>query len=54
LYKKAGRDGYLIASPGKDGLFQGWQQKGEYPRNEYGQDIIFSGGRFVYGPEAEK
>jgi len=54
LYKKTGPDSYLVASPGKDGLFQGWQQKGEYPRNQYGQDLIFADGTFIYGPEAEK
>ncbi|MCX6564963.1 MAG: type II secretion system protein GspG [Candidatus Aminicenantes bacterium] len=54
LYKKTGSDGYLIASSGKDGLFQGWQQKGEYPRDQYDQDIIFANGIFIYGPEAEK
>lgn len=50
LYKKAGTAGYLIASPGKDGLFQGWDQKGEYPAGQFDEDLILSAGIFVYGP----
>jgi len=50
LYKKTGTDGYLIASPGKDGVFKGWDQKGEYPAGQFDEDIIFYAGIFVYGP----
>jgi len=54
LYRKTGTDSYLIASAGKDGVFQGWRQKGEYPRNQFDQDIIFGNGSFVFGPAPEK
>jgi len=50
LYKKLGPETYAIASPGKDGVFQGWDQKGEYPAGQYDQDIIFSAGQFIYSP----
>ncbi len=50
LYKKTGNDGYLIASPGKDGVFKGWDQKGEYPADRFDEDIVVSSGNVVYGP----
>ncbi|MBN1939707.1 MAG: type II secretion system protein GspG [Candidatus Aminicenantes bacterium] len=50
LYKKTGPDTYLIASPGKDGEFNGWNQKGEYPPGQFDEDIIVSGWETVYGP----
>jgi hypothetical protein len=55
LYKKTGKGTYMIASPGKDGTFLGWEQKGSDPQPpapDYDQDIIFANGQFVFGPEA--
>ncbi len=51
LYVKSGTDGFKIASPGKDGIFLGWQQQGAYPAGQAEQDIIFANGQFVYGPD---
>jgi type II secretory pathway pseudopilin PulG len=47
------QDTYFIASPGKDGVFNGWEQNGFYPVNSadgINNDIIFSNGNFVYAP----
>jgi len=44
---------YSIASSGRDGTFEGYDQKGVYVVNSiqgFGKDIIFSAGLFVYGP----
>lgn len=57
LYKHGtgkNKDIYFIASPGKDGIFNGWDQTGFYTissPNDYNNDIIYSNGVFVYGPE---
>ena len=48
------QDVYYIASPGRDGVFNGWDQKGFYPiktMKDFDNDIIFANGAFVYGPE---
>lgn len=42
---------FYIASSGKDGDFEGWEQSGRYIIAEfkhYNKDIIFSNGGFVY------
>jgi len=51
LYKRVGRDACLIASPGKDGIFRGWEQKGSFSGELFDQDLIISSGQFVFGPE---
>ena len=51
FYKKVGEDSFLIASPGKDGVFKGWDQRGAYPAEQYDQDIIIGEGRFLFGPK---
>jgi type II secretory pathway pseudopilin PulG len=48
------KDSYFIGSPGKDGIFQGWQQIGFYIAagvNDFNNDIIISDATFVYGPK---
>jgi type II secretory pathway pseudopilin PulG len=48
---------YSIASPGKDGIFEGWDQSGYYrtmSKNDFNKDIIFSNGEFIYYPEKNK
>ncbi len=40
---------FLIASPGSDGIFEGFDQEGFY-LDLTGKDIIFTAGAFVYGP----
>ncbi|MCP4221115.1 MAG: hypothetical protein GY765_41180, partial [bacterium] len=45
------KETYFIASAGRDGIFKGWEQKGEYETKspeDYSQDIIYSNGRFIY------
>ncbi|MEN8154953.1 MAG: type II secretion system protein GspG [Acidobacteriota bacterium] len=45
---------YSIASPGKDGIFEGWEQSGYYKvfnKNDFNRDIILSNGKFVYYPD---
>lgn len=45
---------YSIASPGKDGIFEGWEQSGYYKiisKNDFNKDIILSNGEFIYYPE---
>lgn len=47
------KENYAIASPGKDGIFNGWNQQGFYPGNTpdaINNDIIFVNGSLVYGP----
>jgi hypothetical protein len=49
-------DVYFIASPGKDGIFNGWEQTGVYvvsTQAEFGNDIILSNGNFVYAPKVK-
>lgn len=52
LYKVTGEkeDIYFVASPGSDGIFAGFDQKGKYTELK-GQDIIYSCGMLAYGPE---
>ncbi len=48
------RDIYSIGSSGRDGNFLGFNQSGTYITNsleDFGNDIIFSTGIFVYGPK---
>ena len=40
---------FLIASPGSDGIFEGFDQEGFY-LDLSGKDIIFAAGAFVYAP----
>ena len=47
------KDEYAVASPGRDGVFDGWEQTGSYIVTQMGQfdyDIIISNGTFTYGP----
>lgn len=47
-------DIYSIASGGRDGVFAGWSQSGDYIMNsisDFNFDIIFSNGIFTYGPK---
>ncbi len=47
---------YCIASGGKDGHFEGWEQNGYYVVKEvhgFGHDIILCNGSFVYGPKVK-
>ncbi len=42
---------FYIASSGKDGKFEGWEQKGRYnitELNHYNMDVIYSNGSFLY------
>lgn len=50
------RDIYSVCSPGRDGVFAGFDQEGAYITNaldDFGEDIIFSLGIFVYGPRVK-
>ncbi len=50
------RDIYSICSPGKGGVFSGFLQEGVYITNsleDFGNDIIYSIGIFVYGPKVQ-
>lgn len=47
------KDEYAVASHGKDGVFNGWEQTGSYivtQMEQFGYDIIISNGIFTYGP----
>jgi type II secretory pathway pseudopilin PulG len=47
------KDEYAVASPGKDGVFNGWEQTGSYTvtqTEQFGYDIIISNGIFTFGP----
>ena len=44
---------YAIGTGGKDGVFNGWEQKGTYyvsSLHDFESDIIFSNGNFTYSP----
>lgn len=44
---------YAVASPGKDGIFNGWEQRGEYLMAgdlDFNNDIIIADMTFVFGP----
>ncbi len=46
---------YWVASPGSDGKFEGFAQKGTWHMaKEKGQDIILYNGKIIYGPELPK
>ena len=50
------QDVYSIASPGRNAIFNGWEQSGYYiitHIDDFGNDIIFSNGTFTYGPRVE-
>lgn len=50
------QDVYSIASPGRDGIFKGWEQSGEYivmEMKDFDNDIIFCNGVFTYAPKVE-
>lgn len=50
------KDTYSIASPGKDGVFNGWEQTGFYivtTIEEFGNDFIFTNGNFTYSPKVK-
>lgn len=51
FYKADGKD-YWIGSGGSDGQFKGFDQQGTWDsKNDGGRDIVFSNGKFVYGPD---
>ena len=50
LYRKLGPDSYELASPGRDGVFGGWGQKGTYTDGMFDNDLIVSSGTVVFGP----
>ncbi len=57
FYKRdqASPDIYSIGSPGKDSVFDGFEQTGSYrvtKMSDFNKDIIISNGAFVYGPFA--
>jgi hypothetical protein len=48
------KDTYAVASPGKDGVFNGWEQTGYYivtTMAGFGNDVIFANGMFTYSPK---
>jgi len=48
---------YWIASGGSDGTLTGFQKTGfyiVYTFNDFAKDIIYSSGRFIYGPKTKK
>jgi hypothetical protein len=48
---------YAVASGGKDGVFNGWEQTGFYwvrDIKDFGNDIILANGTFTYGPELKR
>ncbi len=52
----AKQDEYAVGSGGKDGVFDGWEQKGFYPVaaiQDFNRDIIFANGTFTLGPEVK-
>ncbi len=47
-------DIYSVSSSGRDGVFSGWAQGGDYIMSaisDFNFDIIFSNGIFTYGPK---
>ncbi|MCP4153438.1 MAG: hypothetical protein GY757_37265 [bacterium] len=54
IYKTGpNKQDFSIASGGKDGVFNGWEQKGSYRVSdikEFANDIIISNGNFLYHP----
>ena len=47
------KDNYAIASPARDGVFNGWKQAGSYvvtTTTGFDRDIVYSNGAFIYGP----
>jgi general secretion pathway protein G len=50
------KDTYAVASPGKDGVFNGWEQTGYYivtTMEGFGNDFIFANGMFTYSPRVK-
>lgn len=50
------KDTYAVASPGKDGVFNGWEQTGYYivtTMEGFGNDFIFANGMFTYSPKVK-
>jgi hypothetical protein len=50
------KEEYFIGAPCRDGIFDGFQQTGQYivtTQQEFGNDIIYSNGSFVYGPKVK-
>ncbi len=47
---------YWVASPGSDGKFEGFDQKGtwKFEEGEKGQDIVLANGDFTYKPDLEE
>ncbi len=48
-------DHYYLASAGKDGKYEGNDQRGSYfltSMNAFNRDVIYSNGEFVYGPRS--
>jgi hypothetical protein len=52
IYKVEG-DKYWLASSGSDGKFDGFNQTGQYDKDDT-KDIIFSDGTFTYKPKEER
>lgn len=51
------KDTFALASPGKDGIFKGWEQRGEYTAIEpadFNNDIINENCFFVFAPKLKK
>jgi len=47
-------DSYAIGSPGKEGVFNGWDQPGPLlSDSDYNQDIIYSNGTYVSDPKKQ-
>lgn len=56
LYRSQGNR-YWIASPGKDGVFEGWEQTGTFELSgpeAYNNDIIYTNGEFVRAPQLNR
>lgn len=56
FYYTAEGELYSIASSGRDGKFDGFDQTGDYLVTSiegFGNDIIYSDGNFVYGPKVK-
>jgi type II secretory pathway pseudopilin PulG len=50
------KDDFAVASGGRDGVFNGWDQTGFYvvtTMKGFDNDIIFANGQFVYGPKVK-
>ncbi len=57
LYKcSEDKQSYFLASPGRDGVFKGWKQQGQYSiknSDDYNKDIIYVDGQFICSPRTK-